>query len=27
LRREKVLMSELHAVNAPDLFRSPRSPN
>jgi Lon protease-like protein len=27
LRREKLLMSELHAVNAPELFRSPRSPN
>jgi Lon protease-like protein len=27
LRREKLLMTELHAVNAPELFRSPRSPN
>jgi Lon protease-like protein len=27
LRREKLLMSELHAVNAPELFRVPRSPN
>jgi uncharacterized protein len=27
LRREKLLMSALNAVNAPELFRSPRSPN
>lgn len=27
LRREKLLMAELHAINAPELFRSPRSPN
>jgi Lon protease-like protein len=27
LRREKLLMTELHAVNAPELFRAPRSPN
>lgn len=27
LRREKLLMTELHAVNAPELFRASRSPN
>jgi Lon protease-like protein len=27
LRREQLLMAELHAVNAPELFRMPRSPN
>jgi Lon protease-like protein len=27
LRRERLLMAELHAVNAPELFRAPRSSN
>ena len=27
LRREQLLMAELHAINAPELFRMPRSPN